>query len=199
DDGKGQKGQDAGGQQSDSSNSGPSSRVEAAMLAYDASDLIAKHIASKVKGSTLIIYDNQTFSSLQAYEAYTATLATLERALQMGRIQGLDGGTLASTVVSTLAALRSATDYANQAVDFNQDALIAQVAQHLTSDASTHVIVPKILLLNPDDLQWPKDQKPDLQNCSEIKKIVPQQLACLLNVRNQHNDVPTYVDKLLQL
>jgi hypothetical protein len=139
----------------------------------------------------------QTFGALQTYEAYAATVTTLEMALKMGAVQALDGGSLASTVVSTLAALRSSTDYTTQPLDFSQDVLIAQVANHLVTDPATHVIVPKMLLLNPTDLQ-PSGEVDD-ENCSEIEKSVPEQMACLLNLRSEVATVPDYVVQALSI
>lgn len=64
------------------SNSAAGNRIEAAMLAYDASNEIAKKIAETIKpflGShDLFIYDSQSFSSLQTYDAYAAAVSTLE-------------------------------------------------------------------------------------------------------------------------
>jgi len=60
------------------SNSAGANRIEATMLAYDASNEIAKAIKPFVNDHNLFVYDSQAFGSLQTYDAYVAAVSTLE-------------------------------------------------------------------------------------------------------------------------
>jgi hypothetical protein len=231
--------QAAGAQQEGSPSSAPSGRIEATMLAYDASEKIAEHIKGLVGGHRLYIYDSQTFASIQTYDSYAATVGTFETSFRLLTESAADAmhdvdeakSSLASamatdsglsptlkpppptvgeaeakvqeaapsanapagtsilgnpivsgvqTVVSTLAALRSSTEFAAQAVDFNTDALTAQVARQLPGS----VVVPKMFLFSSDDDLRAFDPHSLPGNCSGLTETVPQQLGCLLKLRN---------------
>jgi hypothetical protein len=184
----------ANGQQSSSS----TSRIEASVMAYEASDKIAAHIADQVKGMKLIIYDAQSFAALQSYDAYAVTVSTLEAAFTFGSdnksIAGLPD---AQTIISTLAMVRSSTEYTTQPVDINLDALIAQVAHNLPASST---VVPKFLLLEHADLDSPANSDIPDHDCADIDLNIPSQLACLIRVRaeSQNNPNFTATDKLFQ-
>jgi hypothetical protein len=184
----------ANGQQSSSS----TSRIEATVMAYEASDKIAAHIADQVKGMKLIIYDTQTFAALQSYDAYAVTVSSLEAAFTFGSdnksIAGLPD---AQTIISSLAMVRSSTEYATQPVDINLDALIAQVAHNLPASST---VVPKFILLERADLESPANSDIPDHDCADIDLNIPSQLACLIRVRaeSQSNPYFTNTDKLFQ-
>jgi hypothetical protein len=182
----------------------PAGRVEASMLAYTASDRIAAHIATQIRdGRQVVIYDPATFAELQAYDAYATIVSTFEAAYVAARGPGrgpssraaaTTGVAAAQTIVSTLAALRSSTEFAAQPVDLSADALIAQLAAHL----STPVIVPKILLVEPPASA--PNPTPD-HDCANVSYPITTQLACLLQVRaGTPPDGPDakFVDKLFE-
>jgi len=181
--------------------SGSTVRIESQMIAYEASDQIAAQIASHMSATKVLVYDSQTFTSLQAYEAYTSIVSTLESAMKMGTAGTMSFGaaaTAAQTVVSTLSALRSSTEYATQPVNLDTDALTAQIIARLSG--KTQVILPQILLLNTEDLKAFDASDVDDENCSSLDKTVPAQLACLLNVRDEMEPEPdSLVDKVFQL
>lgn len=184
----------ANGQQSSSS----TSRIEASVMAYEASDKIAAHIADQVKGTKLIIYDAQTFAALQSYDAYAVTVSTLEAAFTFGSDnKSLAGLPDAQTIISTLAMVRSSTEYATQPVDINLDALIAQVAHNLPASST---VVPKFLLLEHADLDSPANSDIPDHDCADIDLNIPSQLACLIRVRAESQGNPNYTatDKLFQ-
>ncbi len=179
-----------------------SSRQEIAIISYEASDEIATHIAQNVKGRRLVIYDAQAFAALQSYEAYAAIISTLETAFKLGTTQQKSTGIVpldaAQTVVSTLASLRSSTEYGAGSVDPNLDVLTAQVINKLSTPQS--VFVPKFLLLANDDLDSPAEGDIEDHDCADLDLGVPNQLACLMKVRdeNRQNQNFTDTDKLFQ-
>lgn len=184
----GQAGQSAAGQGGGSGASGPSSRVEASMLAYEASDKIAARIADQVKGHTLYIYDGPTFASVQAYEAYAATVSTFEMSFRLfmtvkPQSSFMTSATGAQTVAATITALRSTAEYTSETVNIQTDPIIAQLAHHL---GGSNVIVPKFLLLSADDLQssGTSSLQENKTSCADIKRTIPDQLGCLQLVRN---------------
>ncbi len=189
DSGSGGAGKSSGSQGSGASSAAsPSNRIEAGMLVYEASDKIAAHIAARVKDHTLYIYDSQSFASLQAYEAYSATVSAFEISFKLFIKQPATSSFVTSagavqTITSSLGALRSSTEYAAEAVDFQTDPVIAQVANHV---GPGKVIVPRLLFINSksDDLVATAPDKIEHGNCSDIQKNVPDQLGCLLVVRN---------------
>jgi len=200
---KGQGGQDSSGSQTNSTSS--STRVEADMVAYQASDTIAAHIASNVCGHKLVIYDAQTFASVQTYEAYSGALKLFADEFTSRTARALDAGALPQalqTIVGTLSALKSSTDFQTQPVNLDQDALIAQVAHKVSelcakSEVGSSVIIPKILLL--DDPKLNDDTKP-FEDCDSVKKTVPKQLYCVIHLRNEamKGKDSDYLDKLFQ-
>ena len=209
----GSGGSQKGGQDGSTSQSNSSStRVEADMLAYEASDTIASHIASNVCGHRLVIYDAQTFASLQAYDANSAALKLFTEVFKKQTFFAFDGGAAATalqTVVGTLSALKSSTEFQAQPTNIELDALTAQVANKVSglcsgANAST-VIVPKILLLNDfkmDAQPTETESKESESDCSSIAKTVPQQLKCIIDLRNtamQGNKNSDYLDKLFQV
>jgi len=203
----------SGGQTGGSSNAAPSGRIEASMLAYQASDRIAKHIATQVQGHKLYIYDSQTFASLQAYEAYDATVSAFEMLYESfiskeARSNWVTAAGGAQTIASTLAALRSTAEYAAEAVDLQLDPVIAQLASYLKGK----VVVPKFLLTSPlpDELKSacpatvshcvpPTDDMGSVgadalqanitvkaeRPCADIHWTIPDQMGCLLMLRNK--------------
>jgi hypothetical protein len=179
------------GQQSASSSPGTSGRIEAAMLAYEESNRIATFIASQVSGRKLFVYDAQSFANLQAYDAYSATLSAFEMAFNLLDILPSSSFVTAvsgvQTVASALSALRSSAEYATETVDFQTDALIAQVAAHLPPGS---MFVPRVALLAADDVQAPGVSTLPGSNCADISETVPQQLGCLLRVRASHTPSP---------
>jgi len=206
---KGQGGQSSGGQGGGGQPGAPTSnsyRVEIDMLAYDAADKIAEHISSEIKDkdTKFVIYDKQTFVTLQLYEAYEAGISIFEsafRLVQSNATKSFEAGvSAAQTVVSTLAALRSTTEFGTQPVNLNTDALIAQLSYRLPG----RVVVPKIILENPtlsNDLglgSW--DSTTTESSCADLNKSVPWQLACVLAQRNQAVGKPGFaeIDKLFQ-
>lgn len=167
------------------------------MIAFEASETIARHIANQVKGGRVLIYDNQTFNALQMYEAYAATISTLEIGFEMGgNNKSVTPLPDAQTIISTLAMVRSSTEYAPQTVDPNLNIVIAQLAHNLPSS----VIFPKFLLFGTDDLSAPDPTNVQDKNCADIALTVPAQLACLIRVRqeSQNNSNFTNMDKLFQ-
>jgi hypothetical protein len=163
------------------------------MLAYEASDKIAAHIAAQVKGHKLYIYDSQTFASVQTYEAYVATVNAFEMGFrlieQTPTSSWVAAAGAAQTVASTLGALRSTAEYAGETVNLQTDPLIAQVANHLEGSGSA-VIVPKFVFIADDlksssvnDLRKSIDASPPI-SCADISRSIPDQLGCLLIVRN---------------
>lgn len=204
--GGGQGGQTATSQQSASPSSSSSGRIEATMLAYEASDKIATYLADQVKAYRLFIYDNQTFASLQTYDAYAATVSAFEMSFRLITTPSPEPSNLTDftsglqSIVGTLGALRSTSEYTAQTVDFNGDALIAQVAHRLPGS----VIVPKMLLLSNNDLTFPDVNAITDADCANIQKTVPHQLGCLLKVRkkaaNGGSDKDSFkeLDKLFQ-
>ena len=200
--GGGNQGGGSGGGGTPSANGQPSSsstsRIEASVMAYEASDKIAAHIAEQVKGMKLIIYDAQTFAALQSYDAYAVTVSTLEAAFTFGSdVKSVAGLPDAQTIISTLAMVRSSTEYATQPVDINLDALIAQVAHNLPSSTT---LVPKFLLLENADLDSPANSDIPDHDCADIDLNIPSQLACLIRVRAESQGNPNFTatDKLFQ-
>lgn len=183
-------------------NAPSATRIEASIIAYEASDKIAAHIANQLQNKKVIVYDIQTFAALQAYEAYSATVSTLEIAFQVGGLPpdqkslspALDA---AQTVISTLATLRSSTEYGIATVNPQTDVIVAQVAHKL---AAPSVIVPKFLLLSNADLDSPNLEEVEDHNCSDIDLGVPGQLACLAKVRENNRTNPNFtaIDKMFQ-
>jgi hypothetical protein len=178
-------------------------RIEASIIAYEASNTIAAHIGGQVQNTKVLIYDSQTFASLQAYESYAASVSALEIAFKVGDLEESEKATApaleaAQTVVSTLAALRSTTEYGNASVDFNTDALAAQVAHKLGPGSS--IVAPKFLLLANGDLDSPAPDDVQDHDCADIDLGIPGQVACLLQVRENHRKNPNFtnVDKLFQ-
>jgi uncharacterized membrane protein YgcG len=169
------------------------------MLAYEASDKIAAHIADQVKGHTLYIYDTQTFASLQAYEASQVTVSAFE--VSFGLFKSPPKGTqpqstfeTAAPVVQTaLTALRSTAEYAGETVNLQTDPVIAQVANHSLLLGNS-VVIPKFLFVSADDLK--SSDTATLQttvntsdvkaspSCADLSRTLPDQLGCLLLVRN---------------
>lgn len=210
---KGQEGQNSSAAQSNSPAS--STRVEADMLAYEASDKIAGHIASNVCGHKLVIYDAQTFTSMQAYEAYSGALKvfadefTRRAPPPTGQIQpkAVTPEALQS-IVGTITALKSSTDFQALPVNPDQDALIAQVANQVSASCSKKesivtslVVLPKILLLDDSSLHDADDKDP-YTNCNSLRKTVPRQLSCVMYLRNQvvkdAKKDSDYLDKIFQ-
>lgn len=188
-------GDGSGTQAGTSSGSGQSGRIEATMLAYEASDKIATHIAERVKGHALYVYDGPTFAAMQEYDAYDATVGIFETSFSFFTLPGSSFVAIAPAVqqiASTVASLRSTAEYSAQAVDFQTDPIIAQIANHLTTKG-TSVIVPKLLLLD-DDLASPPAAQVSATGCAQNSKTVPAQLECLLKVRNAALQVVTAVD-----
>jgi len=195
-------GQGGGGQQGTTASN--SYRVEIDMLAYDAAEKIADHIRSQINGTgtKFIVYDEQTFVNLQTYQAFEAGISSFESAytlLGLNKGKSLEAGVAAAqTIVSTLAALRSSTEFATQPVNLNTDALVAQLASKLPGK----VVVPRIILENPlevDDLgldSW--DVNKNTGGCADVQKSVPWQLACVLAKRNEVIGAPGFseIDKL---
>jgi hypothetical protein len=182
-------------------------RIESDMLAYQAADVISAEIASEVKGQRLLVYDAPTFENLQFYEAYSAELSSLESGFSL--VSGGTGATLndfaaaataAQTIVSSLAAMRSSTEYGTQQTSLQVDALIAQLSSHLAGSGPT--IVPKFLLETPEDITF--HQPVTNSNCAALSKSIPDQLSCLLRIRAQAAAVPANaqkfqdIDKLFQ-
>jgi hypothetical protein len=158
------------------------------MLAYEASDRIAKHIADEVKGHTLYIYDSQTFAGIQSYEAYAVTISAFEMSFGLFKTTKpqssfVSAAGAAQTVAATLGALRSTAEYAADTVNFQTDPVIAQLANHL---GANNVIVPKFVFISSDDLKSSATATPEKMKtgCSDITKTIPDQLGCLLLVRN---------------
>lgn len=200
--GGGNQGGGSGGGGTPSANSQQSSsspsRIEASVMAYEASDKIAAHIAGQVKGMKLIIYDAQTFAALQSYDAYAVTVSTLEAAFSFGSDnKSTEVLPDAQTIISMLAMVRSSTEYATQPVDINLDALIAQVAHNLPA---TSTVVPKFLLLERADLDSPANSDVPDHDCADIDLNIPSQLACLIRVRGESQSNPNFTatDKLFQ-
>lgn len=182
-------------------------RIESDMLAYQAADVISAEIASEVKGQRLLVYDAPTFENLQFYEAYSAELSSFESGFSL--VSGGTGATLndfaaaataAQTIVSSLAAMRSSTEYGTQQTSLQVDALIAQLSSHLAGSGPT--IVPKFLLETPEDITF--HQPVTNSNCAALSKSIPDQLSCLLRIRAQAAAVPANaqkfqdIDKLFQ-
>jgi len=191
----GQAGSPQGGGASNTAS--PSSRIEASMLAYEASDRIAAHIADQVRGHKIYIYDSQTFAGIQSYEAYVATVSAFEMSFGLfagGTKPESSFVTTAPVVQSLLTALRSTAEYAGETVNLQTDPVIAQVAHHLGGD---NVIVPKFLLGPADDLQASSvmtlratirssaTEIIAIPPCADITRNVPDQIGCLLLVRNE--------------
>jgi hypothetical protein len=153
------------------------------MLAYEASDKIAAHIADQVKGHTLYIYDSQTFANILAYETYSATVSSFEVNFRLflkvkpkSAFQTSAEG--AQAVAATLAALRSTAEYAADTVNVQTDPVIAQLAHHLEPGT---VVVPKFLFVSADDLLAPDTTtlQEDKTGCADIKRTIPDQIGCL--------------------
>jgi hypothetical protein len=178
--------QGAGAQGVSSSGATPASRIEATMLAYEASDKISAHISDQIKGHTIYVYDSQTFASIQSYEAYSVTVGAFEMSFRLYTTAPPGSSFVTATggiqsIVSSLAAMRSTAEYAADTVNFQTDPLIAQVANQLSTQ-NTKVIVPKFLFLSPNDLK--SSGTITKTGCSDIAKTIPDQLGCLLLVRN---------------
>jgi|HubBroStandDraft_6_1064221.scaffolds.fasta_scaffold85499_3 hypothetical protein len=188
-----------GNQQAAGSSPTPSSRIEAAMLAYESSDKIAKHIADQIKGRgrRIFVYDTQSFANLQNYDSYAAAVSMFQAGFQLIGRNALNakstfGDTVSAvqTAVSVLQTLRSSTEFSDQSVDFQQDALTAQVAAHL--DASQQLVIPKISLFAQSGSDLTSNMPATILNigtdltvpCADLSLSVPNQMACLLNVRN---------------
>jgi hypothetical protein len=196
--GGGQTGPSGSAPGGNSSAATPSSRIEASMLAYEASDRIAAHIADQVRGHKIYIYDSQTFTSIQAYEAYATTVSAFEMSFELFGSEGTKPQssfvTTAPVVQSLLTSLRSTAEYAGETVNLQSDPVIAQVAHHLGGD---NVIIPKFLLGPADDLQASSvvTLRATISSsagtivatppCADITRNVPDQLGCLLLVRNE--------------
>jgi hypothetical protein len=193
-------GQNAGGQQqgqSSTAGAGATYRIQSDMLAYQASDVIAQRIAADVQNQRLVIYDGPTFENLQFYEAYTAALSAFESAynqLSPGGGSSLQDysavATAAQTIVNTLAAVRSSTEYGTQQTSLQSDALVSELAHHLS--ASSTVIAPKLFLETPNDLNF--SAAPPANNCSSVVNSVPDQLACILKIRGQKVNAKGFAD-----
>src|ERR1700722_7814161 len=135
---------DNGGNQGNSSQSqsisggAPPSYIEVDMLAYAAADYIAAKISRDIAGTKVVVFDQPTFAVLETYEAFSAAVTVFDVAYrQLPASGGFDlkdfGGsaTAAQTIASILTTLKSSTDLKPQSVDFNADAIVAQIAKRL--------------------------------------------------------------------
>jgi len=190
-------GQPPGGQQpAQPATPGASYRIQSDMLAYQASDVIAERIAADVRNQRLVIYDGPTFENLQFYEAYSAELNAFESAYNQlspppaqpaapapgNSLQDFTAAaSAAQTIVNTLAATRSSTEYGTQQTNLQSDALVSQLVHHL--NGANAVIVPKLLLEAPSELGFSAVPPPD--HCGALANSVPDQLACILKIRAQ--------------
>jgi hypothetical protein len=199
------QGGQAGAQNAGQTNAG-SSWVEENMLAYEATNRIATHIAAKVRANCgnncrVFVYDQATFANLQSYDAYAGEIAMLEAgysSLGQGQNKALsDVVSAMQTAVATVAALRSSTEYSSTGLDLNTntDPLIAQVAHYLRPN----VVVPKTALLSQDGEY--KISRRTRSDCADIANNVPEQLNCLFTVRGLADSTTAQfaaMDKLLQ-
>ena len=168
--------------------------VEADMLAYEASARIARELADEMgsgNNDKIVLYDQQSFSNLQAYNAYIELVrviasgyeASKKSALQPAPPPGalsLTGPDILSAVktgVEILTALRSTTDLNGQKTEPQEIALFTQVS-HALSCRSYKVVIPKLVLI---DTTVPPE--PDMTNCTTPSNTVAGSLSCLLGKR----------------
>jgi hypothetical protein len=114
------------------------------MLAYEAGMQIAVSIAGELgdgTGRRIVIYDQPTFQTVQAYNGFRALVEIIEngyysvaknplRRTPSDRAETLITGTEiingAKTIAGILTGLRSATDLQSQKTDVKENAIIAQ-------------------------------------------------------------------------
>jgi hypothetical protein len=187
---------DASGKGGKGDSSGGSGQyfVEADMLVYEASARIAKEVADELGTAgdkRIVLYDQQSFSNLQAYEAFREMVRVIQNGYQAAQEPSAlepaptPGGvgfaptdvlSAVKTGVEILSALRSTTDLTGQKSDPQDAALFAQVAHALKCRRYT-VVVPKLVLVPQ------ADSVIDSKDCASTSNTVAGSISCLMDKR----------------
>jgi len=183
-----------GGQAKTDSGSGQQYFVESDMLVYEASMRIAEQVSTDLgdgQGKKIVLYDQQSFSNLQAYIAYRELVRVIEKGYdaaiktpptitphaEVGFAPADILGAI-KTGADILASFRSSTELVGQRSDPQENSLFAQVAQTLLLK-KYDVVIPKLVLIEPDKLQEPKKDA----DCDDVSYTVAATIACLYDKR----------------